>query len=261
MHKYQDNQKFSCIIFDYMENKFLKAIESSYRSYLTSGPRSNQKLKVLHSYIAQTLKDKLGEDYGVQSTGINGEKEFNFEGKYYNKDLDIAIIKDGKAVSAIALKFITSNYKQNGNNYFENMLGETANLRRSDLVYGQIIILRRDMPYLKTGGIISRIEKITDSNLSKYIKLEDDNIPELFHRPDLTFITFVDTGDSEEMVKNIGNNLKSIVPKLLPLVKVSKISKLDNLLDSSNEFINKHNSFENFINAFVDLTKVRQYGK
>jgi len=104
--------------------------------------------------------------------GIGNNKEYNLEGKYYSKSLDITILKDGKPISALAVKFVTSNYKQNSNNYFENMLGETANVKRNDLLYGQILILREQMPYFSTDKKqFTNIEIINETNLKKYFKL------------------------------------------------------------------------------------------
>jgi hypothetical protein len=41
------------------------------------------------------------------------------------------------------------NYSQNSNNYFENMLGETANIRSSNIPYFQIFIIPDEIPYYK----------------------------------------------------------------------------------------------------------------
>lgn len=63
------------------------------------------------------------------------------KGKYYDKDIDITVTKDNKPVMCIGIKFITSNYKQNTNNYFENMMGETANIQAlKNLPYFQLIV-------------------------------------------------------------------------------------------------------------------------
>ena len=46
----------------------------------------------------------------------------NVEGKYYNKNVDIAVIKNGYVLGSVGVKLIGNNFNQNANNYFENML-------------------------------------------------------------------------------------------------------------------------------------------
>ena len=67
-----------------------------------------------------------------------------------------------------------SNYSQNSNNYFENMLGETANIRSAGKPYIQMVILPSKVPYFKKGGELGHMEIISKHNLSKYIKLSHD---------------------------------------------------------------------------------------
>lgn len=75
-------------------------------------------------------------------------KELTVEGKYYPKDIDITVTKKGTPVFCLGIKFVTSNYKQNANNYFENMMGETANTQAiGNLPYAQRLILRNETPY------------------------------------------------------------------------------------------------------------------
>ncbi len=89
---------------------------------------------------------------------LNG-KEVQTEGEYYTKIIDVAIVKRGVKVikkrvgfksvfyipeieMAISIKFITSNFKQNANNYFENLLGECANLRVRGIKFGHFVVFR-----------------------------------------------------------------------------------------------------------------------
>ncbi len=59
----------------------------------------------------------------------------------------------------MGLKFVTSNYKQNANNYFESMMGETANIQRQNIPYAQVIVLRYETPYYKKKDWTSRKTK------------------------------------------------------------------------------------------------------
>ncbi|WP_434337424.1 hypothetical protein V2P72_01835 [Mesomycoplasma hyopneumoniae] len=71
--------------------------------------------------------------------------------RYYDKKVDIGIEYKNEIISGIGLKFVVQNYLQNSINYFENMLGETGNIRsQNDKLYFQIlIILNRFLIFLK----------------------------------------------------------------------------------------------------------------
>lgn len=172
--------------------KFLTVLKEAFYKYLDTGSRSNQKLKILHGAIASDLKKRLSDDYIVHSLGYGDSREVNMKGRYMDKKVDIAIEKDEKIISAIALKFIMRNYSQNSNNYFENMLGETANIRSDGKPYFQIFIIPSQIPYFKKNGDLDHIEIITEHNLNKYIKLSYDNIEECLQTPNKTLIYIID---------------------------------------------------------------------
>lgn len=121
---------------------FLQVINSGYQSMLSSehGNRSNKKLIPIHQFIAEQIQSKLDDNYKIFS--INEDKtkskEKTVEGKYYDKNIDIAITYKNKDIGGISVKFITGNYQQNANNYFEHLLGETANLKRNNYSYSSI---------------------------------------------------------------------------------------------------------------------------
>jgi hypothetical protein len=118
-------------------------------------------------------------------------KEKTVEGKYYPKDIDITVMEGEKPVFCLGIKFVTSNYKQNANNYFENMMGETANIQATQLPYAQFIVLRHETPYYKKNEteIPSKIEIVNDKDISKYLKLMLDN-PQA-HRPNYLGIQLI----------------------------------------------------------------------
>lgn len=72
-------------------------------------------------------------------------------GRYFDKKVDISVFKkeNGQeiAIGGLAIKSIMTNYAQNSNNYFEDMLGETANLRSNGKLYFQLLVLPEQMPY------------------------------------------------------------------------------------------------------------------
>ncbi|HQA86540.1 MAG TPA: hypothetical protein PK448_03135 [Bacteroidales bacterium] len=132
--------------------------------------------------MADTLKEIWGKKYEIHYLS-ESSKEATIEGKYYPKDVDIAVLKGGTPVFCLGIKFITSNYKQNANNYFENMMGETANIQAKQIPYAHIIIMRYQTPYYKKNDPVtpSKIEVINEKDITKYLKLIYD-VPQA-HRP------------------------------------------------------------------------------
>lgn len=172
-------------------DEFLLVLNRSFDSYLSAGARSNRKLKILHKAIADDLASRLDSDYQVHSLGRGTGKEDRIEGRYMPKAVDISICKDGDALGGVAVKYIMSNYSQNSNNYFENMLGETANLRCNRKAYFQVVVLPTKLPYFDQEGNIKKIEEVKEHNLRKYIKLSEDNTDFYMHTPTLTLLYLV----------------------------------------------------------------------
>jgi len=167
----------------YNEKDFIKAIEQSFKMYKLHGARSTAKLKPIHKFIAETLGKIWKNGFEICYLG-DETKEVTVDGKYYPKDIDITVLEDKKPIFCLGIKFVTSNYKQNANNYFENMMGETANIQAvGNLPYAQLIILRHETPYYQKNEteIPSKIEIINDKDISKYLKLNFD-VPQA-HRP------------------------------------------------------------------------------
>jgi len=152
----------------------LTVISESYKNYLTHGARSKEKIKPLHKGIAKIIGEIWGEDFKMHYLGEKGEnlKELKVEGQYYKKDIDLTVTHNNKPVFCIGVKFVASNYKQNANNYFENMMGETANIQaNANVPYAQILILRHKTPYLDKNKSVKKIEEINDNDIKKYLKL------------------------------------------------------------------------------------------
>ena len=105
--------------------------------------------------------------------------------------MDITVSKNGKPVAGYAVKFVMRNYSQNSNNYFENMLGETANIRSNSIPYFQIFIIFEKVPYYKNGGEFLKYDVISEHNFEKYIALSKDNPDTFYHTPDKTLIVLL----------------------------------------------------------------------
>jgi len=119
---------------------FLKIISDSFVEFLKTSARSNRKLKILHGAIANDIKNRLGSEYTIHSLGYGNGKEAKINGRYIDKIVDIVISKNENNLAGIGIKFVMNNYSQNSNNYFENMLGETANIRANKKKYFQIFL-------------------------------------------------------------------------------------------------------------------------
>ena len=177
------------------ERNFLKAAALSldiYRQQRERGEnaaRSNKKLFPLHGCIARFVRRSLGVEYEIKSFDIGDDKEQKVSGSYYEKTVDIAVLKAQQPRAIASFKFAMSKYSPNSVNYFEHMLGESANLRLSDCVYAHVLLILRNRP----SNLLANAEmsqKITGHNLMKYIRLNQrQDYP---HRPDLLTIAIVD---------------------------------------------------------------------
>ncbi|MBF8280462.1 MAG: hypothetical protein HW383_235 [Candidatus Magasanikbacteria bacterium] len=179
-----------------IDKQFLAAIGESFKAYnKKGGARSTKKLIPIHKFISEKVLNRLGKKFSIKSLGIGDGKEATLDGKYYFKDIDIAIFKKEKIVSTISFKFVTSNYKQNANNYFENLMGETANIRRRGVGFAHFLVLRGHTPYYTKNkgnlrGKEQKMEIISEKDLQKYIKLyKDIDFP---HKPDLMGICLLE---------------------------------------------------------------------
>ena len=207
-----------------MDNvKFLKAINDSFVAYnKKGGARSNKKLIPIHKFISESILSKLNKNYSVKSLGIGDGKEATIEGKYYPKDLDIAIFKNDKIVATISFKFVTSN------------------IRRQNIGFAHFLVLRGHTPYyLKNKNNLRGKQKgteiISEKNLQKYIKLfKDMDFP---HKPDLIGICILDFD------KN----------------KKAKFVDLDSFdfLDETKRLLKEDFSLNNFLDKFIHLINLK----
>lgn len=183
-------------------NEFLDAITRSFVEFLRKGTsRSTDKLKPLHGSIAADIAGRLGNQYKVLSQGYGSGKEGSIKGRYSSKKVDITITKEGMAVAGIAVKFVMQNYSQNSNNYFDNMLGETANIRSVGCPYFQIFIILDKLPYYNKEKRISKWETFSDHNISKYVVLSKDDVDVSIHTPNQTLIYVVHLPEPEENIE------------------------------------------------------------
>lgn len=168
--------------------EFLEILKGSFQKFLVTSSYSNEKLKILHGAIAQDLSKRLGDEYEVKSLGFGDSKERKILGRYIDKKVDVVIERQGNVIAGIGVKFVMQNYAQNSNNYFENMLGETANIRSKNIPYFQIFIIPEVLPYYKNGGNFKKWEYFNGHHMSKYRILSNDNDEVFLHTPTKTLL-------------------------------------------------------------------------
>lgn len=126
--------------------------------------------------------------------------EEKLDGRYIDKVVDITIKRGQNAIAGIGVKFVMQNYSQNSNNYFENMLGETANVRCANIPYFQIFIIPDKLPYYKNDGTFQKWEEFIAHNSAKYLTLSKDDIQTSIHTPTKTLLFVVHLPDIEEPI-------------------------------------------------------------
>ncbi len=151
----------------------------------------------MHGAIAKDVKERLGEDFSVKAQGFEAGKEVCIDGRYYPKKVDITVEKGERAVAGYSVKVVVRNYAQNSNNYFENMLGETANIRVQDIPYFQIFIVLEKMPYYQNGEKLKKYDVVSQRNMDKYLKLSKDKANIYHHTPDKTLVVVIKLKEEE----------------------------------------------------------------
>lgn len=156
-----------------IEKRMLSAVTASYEIYKEAGSRSNKKLVPLHGWVGNEVLRKLRDGYDIKSLDSGGER--NIEGKYHSKNVDVSVEFEEQVVGVVNVKFVMSNFRQNANNYFETQLGETANLRRTNIAYGHMNFFTHPIPYFTRTGELKSEHRLNDNDVKKYSLLSDDH--------------------------------------------------------------------------------------
>jgi len=227
--------------------EFLNVVKDAFLLYLAYGSRSNKKLISLHGSISKDLFTKLGNSYEISSLGFRNGKETKIQGRYLDKVVDITIKQDKKTVAGVAVKYVMSNYSQNSVNYFEGMLGETANIRSGGIAYFQILILPITIPYFDKNNNIKSWEKITEHNIKKYIILSNDNTSLYMHTPLKMLISLIDIPDHVNYeIKNKADYISHFNRKDLEFKFSSSSFNF-----GPNVILNDYESFINKVNYYI----------
>ena len=164
-----------------IHDRFLRAMQGSYEKVLEHGVRSNEKTKVLHGWVQEELGRELGRDYTFTGQSPTSRSEAKVAGMYYGKRVDVLVSRGNQQLGVVSVKFVISNYWQNSVNYLEQQIGETANLRRRNVVYGNLFCVTNPIPYLNQAGEIMRLENLREHDVQRYIDLRGDH--EHLHAP------------------------------------------------------------------------------
>ena len=173
-----------------IEERFVIAASESYQKVLDHTTRSNQKTKVIRGWVQDELRRELGDAYTYVGLTPTSSREARVLGSYYDKRVNVLVSRDGQELGVVSVKFVISNYWQNSVNYFEQQVGETANLRRKNIVYGNLFCVTNPIPYRTRGGGVSQLERLRDQDVQRYVKLRADH--EHAYAPDEMAIGIVD---------------------------------------------------------------------
>ncbi len=210
-----------------LESRFVTAMDLSYGKVLDYGPRSNEKTKVLHGWVQDELRRELGDAYAYTGQTPARSGEATVRGSYYDKKVDVLVSRNGQELGVVSVKFVISNYWQNSVNYFEQQIGETANLRRGNIVYGNLFCVTNPIPYKKRNGEISRLERLREHDVQRYVKLRADY--EHAHAPDEMAIGIVDIDTEDDVITGMADIYDMDLSE-------SSISALQNELSVANFF-------------------------
>jgi hypothetical protein len=149
-------------------DEFINTITETYHLYMEHGARSASKVNHFHGFIKnkilQLIRDKpeyrVELEYKVASTNSSGSKR-----------CDIVVLKNNIPYIVFPVKIISSNYKQNKNNSWENLTGELQHLvwaNDENLHIIPINIFMNKTPYLNNNKKIKTFETITFDDIKIY---------------------------------------------------------------------------------------------
>ena len=224
------------------EERFLQATQASYEMFLEHGPRSTEKLKVFHGWVQDELKRELGDEYNFTGYTPDDGKEALISGLYYDKRVDVLISRGGQELGVVSIKFVISNYWQNSVNYLEQQLGETANLRRKNIVYGNLFCVTNPIPYNRRSGEIARYEHLREHDIQRYARLVSDRGHA--HAPDEMAIGIVDLDIQRNAISGI-----------------TDVSTLKNITEASREVLRNELSLPDFFPRMAKHIREKRYSQ
>lgn len=224
-----------------------KALYESLKEYSVSGARSNKKLQYIHGLFADAVMRKLPDGWTAKSQGYGDNKEFRVQGAYLVKNCDITFLKDDIVKGVIEVKLPGRNYKQNANNYFEQAIGATANLRQAGVVVGQVMLLPAELPYFTKEQILTKKEIVGDKDVNKYrlmMQSPSDGSPD-----DLLFGLYRSGMESSYVIDSMMSTLPEVQESGVKLLSPAEVSRYVNVLNT--KFLGEVSRPDMFVDSFA----------
>lgn len=225
-------------------NELITVLQESVKKYYEHGGRSNEKLNILHFYINCAISYALRKNKYIDETIMENIEirsvpfgETRATGYIYDKYIDISVKYKNKVIGIVSVKFIMSNYAQNANNYLENTLGETFNLKYkfNNRVYWHCIFSFKNIP--KYNNKNEKEGKTENIDIKNYQKIHKDKNPTL---PDYVSITKIDN-DIEDVIhpnkKEGDNDVERIVKNIFKKDKLVHNNRTMNFYGVLNNFV------------------------
>jgi hypothetical protein len=218
--------RFTCqSYYNYTPDEIMSTVKQVLYDYYKHGSRSSKKVDIIHFFIRcliiQIIREKAPDiiiDINVLSQPY---KEARVQGILYDKDVDITVRYKKHNVGLVSVKFITSNYNQNANNYFESLLGECINLKSVPArprVFWFSLFTFENIPYYNKKHELVSYEKI---KVDKYKILWNESFRHTI-LPDCISLTIIDNNklmrnpDTLNEEEKIQENLTQFIQELLP---------------------------------------------
>lgn len=159
------------------KDKFLKIITDSLELYHKYGARSSKKTDKVHYFFKNVMEQYLPKNHKIEL-----EKRIKCSNHSGFKRCDIVLYKNNIPCIIFPVKVIMSNFYQNKNNYYENLLGDITSIIHCnpDIKFIPINISFCKIPYLMKNKKIKKFELISSSIFKPYNELikRCDNVVE-----------------------------------------------------------------------------------
>lgn len=158
------------------EANMLQIIYKTYIKYFNYGSRSPKKVDYFH----EAIKDLLVQFFFLKEKGYDVKTEYCLDSFNCSnqKVCDIVVLKNSIPYIIFPVKLIMTNYKQNRNNYMENLTGEITLIKwkNPSIHIIPINIIMSQVPYLKNSKKIKNFETITTNDFKNYNELLHNNL-------------------------------------------------------------------------------------
>lgn len=140
------------------KHQLMYILGKSIQLYMSHGCRSSKRVDILHEFLASNIskyfpknKFEVLTEHNIPYDNITGRKKCDVVVKYLDSP---------KIHTVFPVKFVTTNYMQNRNNYWENLRGEVVGILDANpgIRVTPINVIFKQTPYLEKGGMIAKFE-------------------------------------------------------------------------------------------------------